>query len=158
MKHELNIYTDGSVTKNGSKSARGGIGVFFGPSDPRNVSRRFVMKPVTTPRCELFAVIRAIDICLRDLSLDHAQTHVIIHSDSMYVVKGANQWMPQWKERSWKTMKGTDVKNTDLFRVLDKQLHNGELEITIRHVYGHTGVYGNEAADKLAVQGRMKEL
>ena len=154
MKQELHVYTDGSVTKNGSKNAQGGIGVFFAQGDPRNVSRRFVLRPITTPRTELFAVIRAIDICLKDTTIHHANTLLIIHTDSMYVSKSANSWLKQWKERGWKTKKGTDVKNIDLFRVLDEQLQNGELEISIRHVYGHRGVYGNECADKLAVNGR----
>lgn len=31
----LNIYTDGSCTNNGGKSAKAGVGVYFGPGDPQ---------------------------------------------------------------------------------------------------------------------------
>ena len=33
------VYTDGSCLNNGVASARGGIGVFFGDNDTRNISR-----------------------------------------------------------------------------------------------------------------------
>ena len=35
---EVVVYSDGSCLNNGKKSARAGVGVYFGPDDPRNVS------------------------------------------------------------------------------------------------------------------------
>lgn len=48
------VYTDGSCLGNGGKDARAGIGVYFGPSHPLNVSRRLtpdVYRQTNQVRC-----------------------------------------------------------------------------------------------------------
>ncbi len=156
VKNVIHVYTDGSVSKNGSKHATGGIGVFFGDGDRRNTSAPFVLSPITTPRTELFAVLQAIDIVMRDTSINHVNTALHIHSDSTYVVKIAMQWRKQWQERGWLTLKKKPIKNIDLVKVLHAQMENGVLEIVVLHCKAHCGIAGNEAADRLAVQGRKR--
>ncbi|PFH36570.1 ribonuclease HI protein [Besnoitia besnoiti] len=57
----LYIYTDGACRSNGrGREARGGIGVFFGDGDPRNVSMRLLGQPQTNQRAELQAILCAI--------------------------------------------------------------------------------------------------
>jgi ribonuclease HI len=46
------VYTDGACSGNGGSNARGGIGVFFGDNDPRNVSERFDRGIATNQRAE----------------------------------------------------------------------------------------------------------
>ena len=67
----LAIYTDGSTFNNGSKKKKvyGGIGVFFGPDDHRNISQSITLADfppnmdlqVSNNTCELLAVIRGIE-------------------------------------------------------------------------------------------------
>ena len=151
----INVYTDGAVSRNGKRNARGGIGIFFSENSPLNVSHPFLLKPITNQRAELFAIVQAISIVLSDSSLNHANTTLCIHTDSMYAFNIATKWIENWKSRGWVTSKGDVVKNKDIVEVLYEQLHNGELKLTFTHVKAHSDCYGNNMADKLAVAGRQ---
>ena len=75
----LRIYTDGSVTKDALGNPQAGFGVFVGPRDPRNVSRRL---PPTDPqsigRAELLAILEAFNIA--------HNSHLEIFSDSSSMI------------------------------------------------------------------------
>ena len=63
--------------------------------------------------------------------------------------------MPKWKTNGWKTTTG-DVINREDLEVLDASLQNARdngMQVVFQHVRGHIGNYGNEAADRLAVEG-----
>ena len=87
-------------------------------------------------------------------SLDESQK-TIIHTDSIYVKKGMQEWMARWKKRDWKTSQGKSVLNQDLWMSLDLLLVKYP-NVEIRYVQAHVGIAGNEAADRLAVQGSLK--
>ena len=83
---------------------------------------------------------------------------VTIVSDSVYCVKGFNEWMKGWVRRGWKTSSNTTVVNLDLWQevceiktVLDQCSF---VDIKARWVKGHATCPGNEEADRLAVVGR----
>ena len=64
-----------------------------------------------------------------------------------------------WERTGWRTAKGTKVVSSELFklaRTLLADLHQRGIRVRFRHVLGHAGVYGNEMADKLAVDGARK--
>ena len=75
------VYTDGACTKNGKVGARGGIGVYFGPDDPRNLSEPLRHERQTNQLAEVMAAVRALETAPRDIPL-----HII--TDSEYVQKG----------------------------------------------------------------------
>jgi ribonuclease HI len=77
-----------------------------------------------------------------------AENSATIHTDSEYVMKGLNEWLPAWKVRGWKTAAKKPVKNQDLWQALDEASHGRRLEW--RWVRGHTGNPGNERVDRLA--------
>ena len=62
-----------------------------------------------------------------------------------------------WKKNGWKTAKGHEVINKTDLLVLNNALeyyHKGSnRKVIFEYVPAHTGVEGNEAADRLAVQG-----
>ena len=67
--------------------------------------------------------------------------------------------MPRWKVNGWKTVKGDDVVNRSDLEVLDMCLQKArkrEMTVEFKHVRGHVGNSGNEAADKLAVEGASR--
>ena len=67
--------------------------------------------------------------------------------------------MPRWKVNGWKTAKGDNVINRSDLEVLDMCLQKARernLTVKFKHVRGHMGNSGNEAADKLAVEGASK--
>lgn len=106
----IRIYTDGSSLSNGRESAIGGVGVYFGPQDGRNVSESLAGLRQTNQRAELTAIIRALDIAPKDRKL-------VILSDSNYAIKCTNEWYQKWRvENKWVTAAGKPVENRDLIQ------------------------------------------
>ncbi|MGB6007120.1 ribonuclease HI [Castellaniella sp.] len=102
----------------------------------------------TNNRMELMAVIQALRALKR-------RCVITVHTDSVYVQKGMTQWLPNWKQRGWRTADKKPVKNADLWQDLDALA--GQHELHWRWVKGHAGDPGNERADALANQG-VEEL
>ena len=98
----------------------------------------------TNNRMELMAVIKGL------LALQRS-CEVTVTSDSTYVLKGIQEWMPNWKKKGWKTASKKPVKNVDLWQQLDElvELHT----IDWQWVKGHSGHAENEIADQLANRG-----
>ena len=98
----------------------------------------------TNNRMELMAVIQGLSALQRSCE-------VRLTSDSTYVLKGIQEWMPNWKKRGWKTASKKPVKNVDLWQQLDQlvALHT----IDWQWVKGHSGHAENEIADQLANRG-----
>ena len=98
----------------------------------------------TNNRMELMAVIEALKALKRPCQ-------VRVHTDSQYVQKGMNEWLPGWKARGWRTADKKPVKNADLWQELEQQAAKHEL--TWLWVRGHAGDPDNERADQLANEG-----
>ncbi len=98
----------------------------------------------TNNRMELMAVIEALKALKRPCQ-------VRVHTDSQYVQKGMNEWLPGWKARGWRTADKKPVKNADLWQELEQQAAKHAL--TWLWVRGHAGDPGNERADQLANEG-----
>ena len=135
------VYTDGAASNNGKDNAIAGIGVYFGPNDPRNTSERLEGHRQTNQRAEITAALRALE-----LTRDVTHEVVEIRTDSQYVVKAMTQWIHRWKHDGWKV----NVMNKDLFQQMDHEMQGRR--VVFVHVPGHNGEPGNEAADRLAVQ------
>lgn len=98
----------------------------------------------TNNRMELTAAIEGIQFCPRDAKL-------IIWTDSKYVKQGITEWIHGWKKKNWK-----DVKNPDLWKLLDATCQGRDIEWN--WIKGHAGHPGNEMADQLANQGADQTL
>ena len=151
----IHIWTDGATKNNGVKDKskiRAGVGVYFGPPrDDWNISEPFMYTNPTNQRAEILAIIRAMQILdTRSVPYD---TPVKLYTDSAYCIKAYKSWIPKWALKScgWMTKSGTPVKNKTMFQHMYKLLKKRSVELI--HVSGHSGIPGNEAADKLAVTG-----
>jgi ribonuclease HI len=145
-KHEtLAVYTDGACSANGSSGARGGIGVYFGAGDVRNVSERLPDgRAHTNQRAELAAIVRALQITVRE------RATVVVHTDSAYSIGCATEWLAGWKRNGWLNSKRQPVANQDLVRALDAAIEARCGPTLFRKVKGHSTDAGNNAADRLA--------
>jgi ribonuclease HI len=76
---------------------------------------------------------------------------IVLTSDSTYVLKGIQEWLPAWKKRNWKTASKKPVKNVDLWQKLDALIDSHEIDW--QWVKGHSGHRENEIADQLANRG-----
>lgn len=141
----LVIYTDGACSGN---PGPGGWGVvMFHGSKQKELKGG---DPDTTNnRMEMQAVIEALKAIKPSWS-----GKTVLFSDSTYVLKGLQEWMPGWKKRGWKTAAKKPVKNVDLWKELDELA--AARKIDWRWVKGHAGDFGNERADALAGEGVPK--
>ena len=98
----------------------------------------------TNNRMELLAAINALQVLKRPCM-------VTVTTDSVYVMKGISEWLPNWVRKGWRTASNAPVKNADLWKqlVAAQSLHTVEW----RWVKGHSGHPENERADQLANRG-----
>ena len=139
----VTIYTDGACR--GNPGPGGYAAILTSGAHERVLSGAH--PHTTNNQMELMAVI----VALENLTEPCA---VHIHSDSQYVIKGINEWLPGWKRRGWKTAAGKPVKNQAYWHRLEaaasRTYDGGALAIKWTWVRGHAGDPGNERADQLA--------
>ncbi len=89
-----------------------------------------------------------------------AEAVVTIWSDSVYAVKGCNEWRPIWRNNGFKKitansrLRSRGIADADVWRAIDAAL-SGSATITVAWCKGHAGTEGNERADRLADSGRL---
>jgi ribonuclease HI len=133
----VTIYTDGACRGN---PGPGGWGAVLSSGD--HEKELSGAEPATTNnRMELTAAIQALAALKRPCD-------VTLHTDSQYVRNGITEWLKQWKARDWRTADRKPVKNIDLWQALEHEIERHTIDW--RWVKGHSGVPGNERADRLA--------
>lgn len=142
------VYTDGASSRNGQRGARAGVGAYFGPNDSRNISEPLQGERQTNQRAELTAIKRTLE------TLPSSSQPINICTDSKYSIDSLTKWNQGWERNGWRNSKNQPVENQDLIKgTLDLVLNKHQGGVQFTHVRGHAGVAGNEAADKLAVNG-----
>ena len=159
---EVVIFTDGSTLNNQNKGSRkGGVGVFFGDNDIRNISlplEESEDNKVTNQVAELLACVKGIETLVTGQKI---KNKIIIYTDSMYIVNAMKSWADKWEKNDWKKSDGNEVLNLDLVKKL--YYYSKNLNIEFIHVRSHTKEppkndpkykiwYGNMQADRLAVE------
>ena len=140
MNDAVIIYTDGACRGNPGPGGWGALLNYKG-----KIKELYGAEKLTTNnRMELMAAIQALELLTRPCSVQ-------LNSDSVYVLKGITDWMPNWKKRGWKTASKSPVKNEDLWRRLDVAIAKHTIEW--KWVKGHSGDIGNDKADALANLG-----
>ena len=140
---KIRIYTDGACSGNPGK---GGWGALIQENDDEKKLSGSELN-TTNNRMELTAVIRALEYY-------NEAKEIEIFTDSKYVMQGITEWIKNWKSNHWKTSQKKDVKNKDLWVLLDTV--SAKHDIKWSWVKGHAGDYGNEIADKLATQAILE--
>jgi ribonuclease HI len=96
----------------------------------------------------------AIRSAILGLSLLKRPCRVRFVSDSQYLVRGMNEWVPVWKAKGWKR-KGGPPENLPLWKELDRVVRGHEVEWV--WVRGHTGHPRNEYANHLATRAAKEQ-
>lgn len=134
----LRIYTDGACSGN---PGPGGWAAVLLYGDKRKEISGFEAD-TTNNRMEVLAVIRGLEAIKLPCPVE-------VYSDSAYVVNAVKQnWISNWKRNGWKNSNKQDVKNQDLWVILDEL--NAKYKPNYIKVKGHAGDPENERCDELA--------
>ena len=131
------IYTDGACLGNPGPGGWGAIVQY-------NSSEKIVKgaeRDTTNNRMELMAAIKGLQ------SLTEC-CQVTLYTDSVYVQKGAMEWLSGWKKKNWITAAKQPVKNVDLWLQIDELI--AKHKIDWQWVKGHNGHPENERVDQIA--------
>ena len=106
----------------------------------------------TNNQMELQAVIEGLGALKR-------RSAVEVITDSVYVAKGAREWLPGWKRNGWRRReknRWAPVKNIELWQAIDALLTRHDVRFTT--IAGHSGHVENERCDELAVAAALKQM
>lgn len=134
---QVDIFTDGACSGNPGPGGWGAI-LRYGTTE-KEISGGEGL--TTNNRMELMAAIKALQ------ALKQASS-ATIHTDSKYLMDGAEKWLKRWKTNDWKTANKKPVKNDDLWKSLDEAVSRHQVKW--RWVKGHSDHIENERADALA--------
>ena len=141
----ITAYPDGSCYPN---PGPGGWGLLLHFGDVR-VAMSGSDSWTTNNRMEMQGAIEALHA-----TDDHPKIPIVIISDSDYLVKSMNEnRIAKWKREGWINSSGKPTPNKDLWKILRKAVKGRK--VTWQWVKGHSGVYGNERADGLALAARQ---
>ncbi|RDW86068.1 uncharacterized protein DSM5745_02710 [Aspergillus mulundensis] len=122
---EIVIAFDGACSNNGKGEAIASYGVYLGRENPINKSvtlrgDRHTLQVAELAGC-LNAMRMAVAVKMTSPLRDVLRT-VTIKSHSSYVVDGLTEHLRGWKEKGWKTAKGSPVANIDHWKRLEQQI------------------------------------
>lgn len=162
---KIKIFTDGSSLNNNTKNNRsGGIGVFFGIDDPRNISKKLKTKKITNQIAELLACYEGLITLITTQNLDNKKIYV--YTDSKYLIDSITKYADEWEKNGWKRQKNKKIMNLDLIKKIYYLYQN--LSIKFKHINSHQKEpkdkkskeyklwFGNMMADKLATDASKK--
>ncbi len=137
------IFCDGASKGNPGPGGWGAIVSYQGRVEELGGSE----KHTTNNRMEMTAALRALQHAASFSGTSDA--HIVLHTDSSYLINGITKWVRGWKTRGWKTAEKKDVLNRDLWEELDAVVSRLP-KIEWKYVGGHVGIAGNERVDEIA--------
>lgn len=135
----LDVYTDGALSKGHGGWAWAALDIFASDSGYE--------EDTTSQRMELRAALEAVQVL-------GPRYRIRLHSDSAYLINCFEDvWYTGWIQRGWRTRDGGEVANRDIWDQLIPLVLKHRVEFV--KVKGHSGIYGNEFVDKMAVKARL---
>jgi len=139
----IEIYCDGACKGNPGK-AGSGLAIYRGSDEPILLYGQYEANG-TNNTAELNALHKA-------LLIASESSKSTIYSDSKYSIDCITTWAYGWKSKGWKKKgKGGEIKNLEIIKISHALYERIKDKVVIKHVKGHSGVEGNELADRMAV-------
>lgn len=136
-KRRVQVFTDGACLGN---PGAGGWAALLGWGEVEKMLTGSE-RDSTNNRMELMAAIAGLEALTRPCTVD-------LTTDSQYVKRGVQEWMPRWRRNGWMTAAKKPVKNKDLWQRIDVALEPHD--VTWHWVRGHSGHPQNERVDQAA--------
>ena len=134
----VTIYSDGACQPN---PGPGGWAVLLRSGKSEKVLTGAEYQ-TTNNRMELTAALQGLQALKQPCQVD-------FYTDSQYLHRGLDEWLPRWRARNWKRKAGA-LANVDLWQALDSAI---QCHVIHWHwVRGHAGNRDNERVDRLARQ------
>ena len=140
----IRIYCDGACSGNPG-NAGSGLAIYSNKKNPVLLHGAYE-EDGTNNIAELNALYQALIIARQS----NSKNIITIYSDSKYSIDCITTWAYGWKAKGW-TKKGGEIKNLELIKEAHQLYERLKDKIEIKHVKGHSGVEGNELADRMAV-------
>lgn len=112
----IEVFTDGSLAKSGT----GGWAGIIRYSPDTVVEKTGVEHFSTSNRTELLAVART-------LGSVESEGPIVVHTDSRYVIRGAEVWLANWERNGFFTAQNRPVKNRDLWESVSEIMKRREV-------------------------------
>jgi ribonuclease HI len=140
----LHIYCDGACSKNPGP-AGSGLAIFSSNNKTILIYGNY-LENGTNNIAELNALYQALIIAKQS----NLKNKIEIFTDSKYSIDCISTWAYSWKKNSW-SKKGGEIKNLELIIKTHNLYEELKNNIILNHVKGHSGVIGNELADRMAI-------
>lgn len=147
-------YCDGASKGNGRATAVAGSACYF--EHESKVTELLYRTPgrQTNSRAELFGAALALHATI-DIEA------VRLCTDSDFLLQGMAE-LDTYRSNGWRISAGKKLANPDLWRLLgalvEKRAAQGHERVQFQHVLAHSGIAGNERADRLSVEATALPL
>ena len=139
------IYCDGACEGNPGE-AGSGIAIYYESNQKPELYYGNYEKNGTNNIAELNALKKSLEIAKQSTS----SKIISIYSDSLYSINCIQLWAKNWENNNW-TKKGGEIKNLELIKSCYYLYEEVKSFIELKHVKAHSGIEGNELADRMAV-------
>lgn len=147
---KIKVYTDGACSDNPGPG--GWCAIFLLDDELKSISGH--ESKTTNNRMELMAIVETLRTIVNELYENTGCKLYELYSDSAYVVNSVNGgWINRWLLNGWKTTRGGDIKNKDLWREYIQYVDecmDKNIIVKLTKVKGHSGDTFNEYVDELA--------
>jgi len=144
----LKIYCDGACKGNPGKSGSG-LAIYNRDDKPILLYGDYASNG-TNNTAELKALYKALLIAQK------YNIKTTIFCDSQYSINSITQWAYSWKKNNWRK-KGGEIKNLDIIKLSHNLFDKIQNIVEIKYVKGHSGIEGNELADRMALKAIDKQ-
>ena len=149
----LKVYTDGSCTSNGKKSAKAAFGVIY----PDHLSESWG-EPLsedashTNQTAELTAIYQGI-VRGKTVQGDPSELTLHIYTDSEYSINCLTKWVSGWRKKDWKTSTGKPVVHRDIIeKIMDELKHYSG------HIFTHVKAHTDSTDEHSVWNGKVDQL
>jgi len=140
---DVTVYCDGGCSPNPGAS---GSGIAVYRSGKASELWYGLYEPMgTNNTAELNALYESLCIAKKESGLGNK---VEIRCDSMYAINCIKTWSKSWEKNGWKK-KGGEIKNLEIIKKAYFLFNTLSPQVSLSHIKAHTGLEGNELADRM---------